>query len=109
VEEQAAEAILQWARAKENESREGEETLKRRLIKLRLQDKDRSLESLAEEIGVSVDLVSRWDRGMRGSPEEWSKAFVFASKNTDPLTWEMTLRSRFYDLWGHRPLAQGGA
>lgn len=109
AEDLATEAILLWAKAREADLREGEETLKKRLIKLRLQNKERSLAAIAQELGLPEDVVTRWDLGMRASPEEWSKAFVFASKSADPLTWEMTIRERFYDLWGHRPLAHGGA
>jgi hypothetical protein len=103
AEDLATEAILLWAKAREADLREGEETLKRRLIKLRVQSKDRSLAAIAQELGLPEDVVTRWDLAMRASPAEWSKAFVYASKSTDPLVWEMTLRDRFYDLWGHRP------
>jgi len=102
-EQLAAEAILIWMRSKDVEKKGGDEILRRTFIKLRLKGKDRTLRSVAEEAALPLETVERWDREIRGSPEEWSKAFQSAGKSSDPLAWEMTLRERFYDIWGHRP------
>ena len=105
VEEVAAEALLSWIRGKEKALRVDDEVLRQGLIKARLQDRDQDLKSIAAELGVPLETAERWDREIRGVPAEWSKAFVFASKSFNPLTWEMTVRERFYGLWGHRPQA----
>ena len=99
----AAEAVMAWIRLREKEVQVDDEALRQRLIKLRLKDKDRGLASIAEEIGVGLEVAERLNRQIRSGGAEWSRAFIFASKSVDPLTWEMTVRERFYDLWGHRP------
>lgn len=105
VEEVAAEALVAACAAREKALVVDDETLRNRFIKLVLQQKDRKLDSIAAELGVPVETTERWNRQIRSIPAEWSKAFVFASKSYDPLTWEMTIRERFYGLWGHRPQA----
>jgi hypothetical protein len=104
----AAELLLAWVRGREAEQHQGDEASRRRFLMLRLQDKDRELAAIAAELNVRPEVVARWDERIRTEPEEWSKAFVFASKSVDPLSWEMTIRDRFYDLWGHRPRAHPG-
>jgi hypothetical protein len=99
----AAEAVMAWTRLREKEGTIDEEALRQRFIRLRLKDRDRTLGAIAQEMGVDVAVTERWNRQIRSGAADWSRAFVFASKSVDPLTWEMTVRDRFYDLWGHRP------
>jgi len=102
-EELAAEGLVEWMRLKESEPVAGEETLKRRFLKLRLEDRD--VDAVATELQMPVEVVRDWDRAIRQSPAEWSKAFVYANKTIDALSWEMKIKNRFFTLWGHRPQA----
>jgi len=100
-EELAARGLLEWVGRCEKESAASDEEMKHRFLKLRLADKP--FDAIAAELQVSADTLKEWDRSIKQSPAEWSKAFAFANRSTDALTWEMKLKERFFDLWGHRP------
>lgn len=99
----AREVLLEWLRGQEKRSGEEEWEVRKRYMRARLQEREPNLAAIAESLGLTEETLRRWDAEIRRDPQQWRRAFVFVNKSTDPLRWEMTIKDRFYDAWGHPP------
>ncbi len=71
-----------------------------RFIKLRLSGLDCA--HAAESLQVPEEKAAEWDNRIRTVPSAWQKAFMFARKSTDALSWEMKVMDRFQERWGNQ-------
>ena len=97
----AKEIVMNWIKKDAGGNVMSQEDVKRRYIRLRIQDKP--IEHIGKELGISQTILEGWENDIRQTPNEWMKTFIFIRKSTDPLTWELKIQDRFYDIWGKKP------
>ena len=99
--ELAKEQIISWLNQQSEETPVTDENKRDEFIKMRMQELD--FPTIARELRCPEEKLLEWDNKIRGDTKVWNGAYFLMRKASDPLSWEMKKRDRFFELWGERP------
>ena len=95
------EQIISLLNQQSEETSAAGENKRDEFIKMRMQELD--FPAIARKLGCPEEKLLEWDSKIRGDTKVWNSAYFLMRKVSDPLSWEMKMMDRFFELWGQRP------
>jgi hypothetical protein len=99
--ELAQEQVISWLNQHSEETSAAGENKRDEFIKMRMEELD--FPTIARKLGCPEEKLLEWDSKIRGELKSWNGAYFLMRRASDPLSWEMKMMDRFFELWGQRP------